>query len=214
MTARFTVLASGSAGNSSLLQADGFGLLIDFGLGVRKLGSRLAARKLTWHAAHAALLTHTHADHWNPTALASLAKNGTPIYCHAAHADDLDGCDAFGGHYKAGLVRFFQPGRWIDLARGVRALPLEVSHDAGPTFAFRVEGPAGLFGAEWSLGYAADLGTWDDDLALAFADVDLLALEFNHDEQLQRASGRPWVLIRRVLGDQGHLSNHQAAEMV
>lgn len=50
MAARFTVLASGSAGNSSLLQAGNFGLMIDFGLGIRRLASRLAARGCTWQS--------------------------------------------------------------------------------------------------------------------------------------------------------------------
>ena len=43
MPLRFTVLASGSAGNASLLQIDGFGLLVDAGLGPRTLAGRLAA---------------------------------------------------------------------------------------------------------------------------------------------------------------------------
>jgi hypothetical protein len=45
----------------------------------------------------------------------------------------------------------------------------------------------------------------------AFAGVDVLALEFNHDEAMERASGRPRHLIARVLGRNGHLSNRQAA---
>src|SRR5207249_4770887 len=75
-------------------------------------------------------------------------------------------------------------------------------------------GGQSLFGPTWALGYAADLGCWNDELAQALADVDLLALEFNHDEQMQLNSGRPDVLIRRVLGDSGHLSNRQASELL
>ena len=72
----------------------------------------------------------------------------------------------------------------------------------------------GLFNDPWSIGYAADLGTVPPDLLESFGAVDLLALEFNHDEQLQVRSGRPRQLIDRVLGDRGHLSNVQAAESV
>ena len=93
-------------------------------------------------------------------------------------------------------------------------LPLSVSHDCGATCGFRIEGPEGLFGPSWAIGYVADLGTWDQDLANALADVDLLALEFNHDETMQRSSGRPRFLIDRVLGDEGHLSNRQATALV
>ena len=42
----------------------------------------------------------------------------------------------------------------------------------------------------------------------------MLALEFNHDVALQWASGRSPSLIQRVLSDDGHLSNEQAAALV
>jgi phosphoribosyl 1,2-cyclic phosphodiesterase len=71
-----------------------------------------------------------------------------------------------------------------------------------------------LFGPGWSLGYAADLGSWDERLADALTGVDLLALEFNHDVAMQRSSGRHPYLIERVLSDEGHLSNAQAAELL
>jgi hypothetical protein len=45
-------------------------------------------------------------------------------------------------------------------------------------------------------------------------DVDLLALEFNHDVELEYRSGRHPRLISRVLGDDGHLSNEQAAQLL
>ncbi len=95
----------------------------------------------------------------------------------------------------------------------MRCLPLELRHDGGPTFGFHFSGQADLFGPAWAVGYAADLGSWDGDLAAALSDVDLLALEFNHDVAMQRSSGRRPQLIARVLGDDGHLSNEQAAAL-
>ena len=73
---------------------------------------------------------------------------------------------------------------------------------------------ADLFARPCALAYAADLGSWQDDVARRLADVDLLALEFNHDVYLQRSSGRSPRLIARCLGDHGHLSNVQAAALV
>src|SRR5213076_1766211 len=51
-------------------------------------------------------------------------------------------------------------------------------------------------------------------LARLVANVDVLALEFNHDEEMERRSRRPAELVERVLGDEGHLSNAQAAELL
>ncbi|MGE5192713.1 MAG: hypothetical protein ACM3U2_09435, partial [Deltaproteobacteria bacterium] len=66
----------------------------------------------------------------------------------------------------------------------------------------------------WAVGYAADLGSWEPSLPRDLADVDVLALEFNHDVELQLASGRARWLIHRVLGDFGHLSNVQGARLL
>jgi phosphoribosyl 1,2-cyclic phosphodiesterase len=92
--------------------------------------------------------------------------------------------------------------------------PFRLSHDDQATFGFRIERSRSLFTAAWSMSYAADLGTWDATTAEALCDADLVALEFNHDPDMQRSSGRPWSLVRRVLGDEGHLSNAQAASLL
>src|SRR5205807_2335641 len=69
-------------------------------------------------------------------------------------------------------------------------------------------------GSPWAIGFASDLGSWTPALVAQLTDVDLLALEFNHDVVLQVTSRRhPW-LIRRNLGDGGHLSNAQAANLL
>jgi Beta-lactamase superfamily domain len=217
MFPRLTVLASGSAGNSSLLEANGFGLLIDIGLGPRQLSARLAASGRSWQNVRAVLLTHTHGDHWNARTLATLHSKRIPLYCHEEHLAVLqencpaEFCQAL---EAAGLLRTYAEEEPLVLGGTVACLPLGLRHDGGPTFGFRFTGQGGLLHAAWSLGYAADLGSWDDRLADAFCDVDLLALEFNHDVEMQRSSGRHPMLIARCLGDEGHLSNQQAAELL
>jgi phosphoribosyl 1,2-cyclic phosphodiesterase len=215
MGLRFTVLASGSGGNASLVQTDGFGVLIDAGLGPRLLGSRLKAAGLSWDAVRAVLLTHTHSDHWKDATLALLARRAVPFYCHPDHHTVLRTySDAFLALGAAGLVRSFTTGEHFELAPGLRCLPLPVRHDGGATFGFRLEAAPDLLGQAPALGYVADLGCWDEDLAAGLAGVDLLAVEFNHDVGMQYASGRMPRLIERVLGDEGHLSNEQAAGLV
>jgi hypothetical protein len=65
-----------------------------------------------------------------------------------------------------------------------------------------------------SVGYLADTGSWSDEMADSLADVDILGIEFNHDVHMQKTSGRSRALIARNLGDRGHLSNRQGAELV
>lgn len=215
MTLRYTVLASGSGGNASLVQTDGFGVLLDAGLGPTDLGERLQGAGHSLGSVHAMLLTHTHSDHWNDRILTWLRRRKLPLYCHPSHHAVLGRySQAFAKLQAADLVRSFTANEDLCLAPGLRCRPLPVRHDGGETFGFRLEGPIDLFGHAAAIGYAADLGCWDETLAQALSEVDLLALEFNHDLALERQSSRPAFLVARVLGDEGHLSNDQAAALV
>lgn len=213
MAGRFTVLASGSSGNAALLEMDGFGLLIDCGLQPRTLTSRLQAIGAHWHSINAVILTHTHGDHWKDLTLADLRSRRIPFYAHAAHLDQLAAASpSFDALHQARLTRPFAENRPLEVNPGLRVRPIRVSHDAEPTFAFRIDGLDGQ-GVQWSLGYASDLGCGSAELIQGFADVDVLALEYNHDIALERRSRRPRFLVDRVLSDLGHLSNGQAAEL-
>ncbi len=210
---RFCMLASGSSGNAAYIDADGVGILIDMGLGPRMLGARLAAIGASWKSIHAVVLTHVHSDHWKDRTLAQLRSHRIPLYCHAAHAEVLSRyAQSYQPLHDAGLVRAFEAHQAVVLPGGLSCLPIPIPHDSDPTFAFRIDGPPDLLGGCWSVGYAADLGNMPAQLIELFRDVHLLALEFNHDEEMERSSGRPRQLIDRVLGEHGHLSNRQAAE--
>jgi phosphoribosyl 1,2-cyclic phosphodiesterase len=212
MSIRFTVLASGSGGNATLLKLERFGLLIDVGLGPRQLASRLAAIGASWRDVQAVLLTHTHTDHWKDRTLQQLLQHNIRLYCHPDHHRYLESQSSNFRHLqKANLVHDFDGGQEFQIGEQIRAQPVEVKHDSVPTFGFRLDGTSGLFGESWSVGYLADLGCWSSSQVNCAVDVDLLALEFNHDENLERNSNRPIQLIDRVLGDHGHLSNDQAA---
>lgn len=215
MTTRMTVLASGSSGNCTLLEMPGFGALLDLGLGPRRLSKRLADCGASWNSVRAALLTHIHCDHWNEATLSKLLHSQIPLYCHPEHADHLRRHSVmFRRLAESDLVCTYRANDCWQLTDGVTCRALPVSHDSGETFGFRIEVGANLFETGWSLGYAADLGTWDDELVESLANVDVIALEFNHDVGLQKSSGRPPHLIARVLGSEGHLSNEQGAALL
>jgi phosphoribosyl 1,2-cyclic phosphodiesterase len=213
-TARFTVLASGSSGNVSLIEFDGFGLLIDCGLHPRFLTSRLQSVGVSWERVSAVVLTHTHTDHWKDATLADLRSRNIPLHGHPLHFAHLERvAPSFSTLRGAGLAREYTGAAPIELTPHLTCRPLRVSHDSVPTFAFRIDGRDGEPHPAWSIGYASDLGCSSPELIEAFAGVDVLALEYNHDELMERQSSRPKFLVDRVLGDQGHLSNKQAAEL-
>ncbi|HLW65722.1 MAG TPA: MBL fold metallo-hydrolase [Gemmataceae bacterium] len=212
---RFSMLASGSSGNAALLETDGFGLLIDAGLGPRQLSNRLSTVGASWQKVNAVILTHTHSDHWKDRTFETLRRHQIPLYCHPEHQPPLRNYSlSFVKLEQAKLVRHYEASQPFRLSNSLHCLALELHHDSGPTFGFRLELAPDLFGSAGAIGYLADLGCWTEAQAQALANVDILALEFNHDVEMERTSGRHWELIQRVLGDHGHLSNRQAAQFL
>lgn len=203
---QFWVLASGSAGNAALLQTPAGGVLIDCGIPPRVIGYRLASVGLRWESVSAAVLTHTHSDHWKEQSVLELYRRRVPLFLHAKQFSHLLGTsEAMAAMAKAGLIRHYAAKELFAPLPELECRAVQVPHDSDPTFALRFDSAAG------SLGYAADVGEPTQSLAEAFAGVGVLALEFNHDVELQRRSRRPAFLIERVLGRFGHLSNAQAA---
>jgi phosphoribosyl 1,2-cyclic phosphodiesterase len=213
MAFQFAALASGSSGNAAHVRAGGSGLLIDLGVGARTLAARLGQVGAAWSDLSAAILTHTHGDHVGESALVALTRHRIPLFCHEGHRSGLARFEAFAALEASGLVRAYDERPFL-APGGFRIEPIPLSHDGGPTFGFRVEAREVGRGRTIALGYVADTGCWTDAIADGLAEVDLLGVEFNHDVGLQRASGRSWHLIRRNLGDGGHLSNDQGASLL
>jgi phosphoribosyl 1,2-cyclic phosphodiesterase len=207
-SARFVVLASGSGGNAAVLDTVAGAVLIDFGLGPRTLDRRLKLAGISWSRIRAVVLTHTHSDHWKRETLSRFVDHRLPVFAADGHSADLASAEVFPALKSGGLFQSYRPGRAFQPVASVSVLPVAVPHDSDPTSAFRFDGNG------WSIGYAADLGKIPDPLEESFAGLELLALEFNHDVRMQWESRRPEILIRRVLGDYGHLSNEQAAGFV
>ncbi len=211
-THRMTVLGSGSAGNATLVQGDGFGLLVDCGLPPQELTSRLQVVGAGWPDVNAVVITHTHTDHWNRYTLEHLRRLNIPFFAHRKHHVALAVHAAYGPLAKAGLTHEYTPGEPLILGGGLSVRTVQVPHDSDPTFGVRVDYAGD--GGGWAVGVASDLGKVPEELFDLFAGVDVLGLEFNHDIVMERASRRPRFLVERVLGDFGHLSNDQAAEAV
>ena len=207
---RFTTLASGSKGNCSIIDDGQSSYLIDGGISPRMLETHLKISGFTPQRLRGLVLTHTHCDHWNPRLLAYCAEKKIPWYLHKTHARTIyDQLPEFKAFWESGSARFYLPNTPFETAPGWNWFPVILSHDSSETFGFRLD----IKNAQVpcvSIGYLADLGIWNKALVEQFTDLDLLALEFNHDEDLQKNSKRPQFLIDRIMGNEGHLSNYQA----
>ena len=164
----------------------GAGLLIDVGIGPKAIGERLESVGATWSRIAAAVLTHTHGDHIDSGAFAEMARPVSAFIAMRRIGPHLPKTP--GSANSKGPVDPAYDDAPFMTATGLRLEPIELRHDGGPTFGFRIEVSAGRRQRPVSIGYLADTGTWSDAMVESLADVDVLGLEFNHDEVLQKSS--------------------------
>ena len=213
MSLELCILASGSAGNCSVLRSPAGTVLIDAGIGPRTLAKRLIGTGATIADVSAICLTHLDHDHFSKTWFNALLARNIRLFCHAPRVRDLmrHAKECFLDHPEqaetltrlhALLIPF--DAHPFDVLPGlcVRAIPLAHDREGSHGFVFECAGAR--------LGYATDLGRVPDTLLDAFTDLDLLAIEANYDPAMQMSSGRPWFLKQRIMGGAGHLSNAQA----
>ncbi len=194
---RVTVLASGSAGNSILIEADRTRVLIDAGLSARELAKRLerSATPSRLDDVQAVCVTHEHTDH--AAGVATLASAGIKVFATegTARAARLTGSEQIGA------------GKRFTIG-ALEILPVAMPHDAAEPVGFIVSDGTARAGILTDCGHAAA------DVAGAFAGCEMLVLETNHDPDMLRAGSYPPTLKRRIGGSRGHLSNDQAADVL
>lgn len=201
MSASVCVLGSSSRGNATAISFDDSGkfVLVDAGLSPRRVRQSFvdAGASARFHTLRAIFLTHLDRDHWSPGWVRQLQRAPVPVILRRAHAEMALSM----GVPPACLRPLDGPFRLGDTAD---VQPIAVPHDELGSTAFR-------FDCEHArIGHATDLGAVTDDLLEAFANLDMLSIESNYDEQMQRESTRPYFLKSRIMGGRGHLSNEQA----
>lgn len=197
---RICLLASGSNGNCLLLESGNQRLLIDVGIGPVVLARRLALLELAPRDITDVLLTHEHVDHVR--GLTGLLKRQPDVRIHATRGTR--------SRLESDIAKRVLPVRAGEVVRlgVISARPFAVSHDAREPVGYRVETPEG------SLGYATDLGTFDETLLGALGGAQVLVLESNHCPNQLAVGPYPAYLKRRVAGPKGHLSNPQARALI
>ena len=168
-------------------------LLIDAGISCRRIEQSLRALGRTLGDLTAVFITHEHADHVGGLATLS-KKSAAPVYVTRGVS-----------HILTCPVVAFTAGDTLEFA-GCTVRSFSTSHDAVDPVGYRVDAPDG------SLGILTDTGFVTGAARESLAGVDTLLLEANHDVETLQYGPYPYFLKRRILGDEGHLSNDAAAE--
>jgi phosphoribosyl 1,2-cyclic phosphodiesterase len=202
MSMQFSVLASGSTGNSLIVKSKHKRLLIDVGLSAKKMCESLEQLGTRAEEIDAVLITHEHSDHIKGLGVFA-RKYGMPIYANAATWGKLQQMSTI-GEIDERQRHVFATGDVLTFD-DVQVQTFGISHDAAEPvgFCFHHE--------QRKMSVVTDLGYVSERIKETIRDSDILVMESNHDVNLLRSGHYPWNIKRRILGDLGHLSNVDAA---
>jgi len=201
---RFCPLYSGSSGNALFVETCGTRLLIDAGLNGRTVEEALHSIGEDARAIDGILITHEHSDHiLGAGVLARRYK--IPIYANENTWQAMDG--GMIGNVPLACVRVFETGRDFFIGEA-NVLPFPTPHDAAESVGFTIDGDFPLR----RLAVMTDIGHVNGRMLDAVDGCDLLLIEANHDVNMLKVGPYPYPLKRRILGDNGHLSNESAGK--
>jgi phosphoribosyl 1,2-cyclic phosphodiesterase len=209
MAMRFSILGSGSSGNSALLQTDNARVLVDAGFSVKRLAGMLEELGEKFENIDAIFLTHEHGDH--AAAISGLARfPKIKVFANRATSQTL----------QSGLKHqvpwsIFETGHTFHF-RDLEISSFAVPHDAQEPVGFIIaHGEDDLFSARCSLAWLTDLGHAPQHVRERIKEVDVLVVEANHcPHMLEADTRRPWSTKQRISGRHGHLSNEAARELL
>ncbi len=197
----FTVFASGSTGNCSLISQGDTHILIDAGISLRRLRAALSQRGLGLEDIGAVVFTHEHNDHISGVPM--LTKyGGKPLFAPCASALAMSRADAGVEAYMHRISEYecFSLG-----AFRITAFP--TPHDALCSVGYRFESQDGIFG------YCTDCGSLTAEVEAGLSGCGAALIEANHDEEMLRYGPYPVPLKRRILSERGHMSNSDCASL-
>ncbi len=202
MSLKLCVLGSGSSGNCTFVGTGTTRILIDAGLSAKKTAERLAEIGERADDINAICVSHEHGDHI--AGIRVLQKNHRiPVYANGGTLDAIlrdrkqDGLDC----------RRFTTGSPFSIG-DFKIEAFSVPHDAYEPVGFVLHSDA------FSVGIVTDLGIVTHLVREKLRKCRVVVIEANHDENLLHEAPRPWSLKQRIRGNQGHLSNRAAAELI
>ncbi len=198
---RFSILSSGSTGNATLIEYGESRILLDAGLGVKRMEQLLLERGVKPDGLSCVFVTHEHSDHVR--GLGALArKYKLPVYANRKTWNELDRAV---GDLAEEQRKFFDTGETMDVG-GLTVESFPISHDAAEPVAYN------FHAGGTKLSIATDIGYMSPVVKKKIRGANVLVLEANHDIHMLRVGKYPWNVKRRILSDVGHLSNEAAGE--
>lgn len=201
---RVCTLASSSKGNCTLVFTGKTKILIDVGITLEDLETKLNKIGVDPNTITAIINTHEHSDHIKGIGTFMRKYKDTLLFCY---------CDSYENILKKiGRVDVSHVVAFVDEPFEVGDMeitPFRLPHDATSCVGFSVRS------GEKKMSIATDLGHVTKEIVENLLDSRLVILEANHDETMLRNNPKySYILKNRILGPNGHLSNIVSAKVV
>ena len=194
---KVSVIASGSKGNTTLIETDNTKILIDLGISCNKLTEELTKLNIKPKDINAVLITHAHCDHTK--GITAFIKRYHPaVYLTEFIAKETE-------LYNYQNIVYYEPITYInDLTIKV----LRTSHYTKDSFGFVIK----YLNEE--VVYITDTGYIKQTYINDLKNKDIYIIESNHDPEMLINGPYPHFLKKRIWGAKGHLSNEDAANLL
>jgi len=194
----FTILGSGSTGNTTLVSDGETHVLVDVGLSGRETARRLRECRIEPEQISAIVVSHEHGDHCR--GVGPFAKGlDIPIFMTG------EVIRSSGINLAPSKHRPISPGEQFDI-NGICFTCFSVPHDSLDPLGFIIEKDGTKLGIVLDLGYLSNL------VVERLKGCDGIIIESNHDVQMLKVGPYPWALKQRVMSRRGHLSNDSVAQ--
>ena len=198
----FSVLGSGSSGNSSYIEMGKRKFLIDAGFSGKKTIEKLNNIERRIEDIDGIFVTHEHSDHIQGLGVLS-RKFDIPVYLHEITYGMIK--EKVGKIEKKNINFINEEKITID---DCVINSFEVMHDAEKCLGFTFEHE------DKKLAYASDVGCKNNIIKENFKHSDVIVVESNYDYNMLMTGPYHWELKNRVKGRNGHLSNAEASKLI
>lgn len=198
MSLSIAPLFSSSSGNCTFICSEKCSLLVDAGLPGKYIENALRSIGKSPAELGAILVTHEHIDHIKGVGVLS-RRYQIPVYANQETWAEMEG--------KIGPISG-RNTRIIDendfFLSDICVTPVPISHDAARPFGYT------FICGRPKISLLTDTGRFTKDMLACLKGSNIVMLEANHDVDMLKNGPYPFLLKKRILSAQGHLSNDDA----
>lgn len=205
---QFVCFGSGSSGNCSYLSNGTDAVLIDAGIGIRRLKRYVREYGLKTSILRGILVTHDHADHIKAAGYVSNELN-LQVYATAEVHEGM--------RKSHQTMRKVDPSRNVNIEKGVpfdlgtslRVTAFPLPHDATDNVGYCIESAEGE-----TFCVMTDIGAPTEEVSTYIGRANYLMIEADFDAEMLRNGPYPQYLKDRITSGTGHLSNEQTSQLL